>query len=63
MKTLHLTVTAHWFNLIKKGVKTEEYREIKPYWISRLNEKELKAFKHFDLIQFTNGYSKTNIKL
>lgn len=36
MKTLHLTLKKQWFDLIASGEKTEEYREIKQYWISRL---------------------------
>lgn len=35
MKTLHLTLRKKWFDLIASGEKTEEYREIKPYWVSR----------------------------
>ena len=36
MKTLHLTLKKKWFDMIKAGIKKEEYREIKPYWINRL---------------------------
>lgn len=35
-KVLILTVSKQWFDLIKAGEKTEEYREIKPYWVTRL---------------------------
>lgn len=35
-KTLKLTLSKQWFDLIEKGIKTEEYREVKPYWITRL---------------------------
>lgn len=35
-KTLHLTLKKQWWNMIESGEKTEEYREIKPYWIRRL---------------------------
>lgn len=35
MKTLTLSLTAEWFELIQKEIKTEEYREIKPYWAKR----------------------------
>lgn len=35
-KILYLTVSKQWFDLIASGVKREEYREIKPYWIRRL---------------------------
>jgi hypothetical protein len=52
MKTLHLTLKKRWFDMIASGEKTEEYREIKPYWSRRLES------KNFDAIQFRNGYSK-----
>lgn len=38
MKTLTLSLKKQWFDKIKAGVKTEEYREIKPFWIKRLLE-------------------------
>ena len=72
MKVLELTLNKKWFDLIEKGVKTEEYREVKRYWIVRLlsnieyltdleGVKNIGArFKHFDLIRFTNGYSKSS---
>ena len=39
MRTLYLPIKKKWYELIESGVKTEEYREIKPYWISRLRDK------------------------
>lgn len=36
MKTLHLVLTAKWYDMIASGEKKEEYREIKPYWVNRL---------------------------
>lgn len=36
MKTLYLILKSEWYNAIFCGQKTEEYREIKPYWIKRL---------------------------
>lgn len=35
-KVLTLTVSKQWFDMIVAGEKTEEYRDIKPYWASRL---------------------------
>ena len=35
-KVLALIVSNQWFKIIVAGQKTEEYREIKPYWIKRL---------------------------
>ena len=35
-KVLSLVLEKKWFKKIVSGEKTEEYREIKPYWASRL---------------------------
>lgn len=35
-KVLNLSVKKQWFDMISAGEKTEEYREIKKYWGSRL---------------------------
>ena len=35
-KVLTLNVSKQWFDMIVAGEKTEEYREIKPYWVARL---------------------------
>lgn len=49
MKTLQLTLKKQWFDMIYLGIKTEEYREIKPFWEKRLD-------KHYDRVEFRNGY-------
>jgi len=36
MKILQITLVKKWFDLTDSGEKSEEYREIKPYWIKRL---------------------------
>ena len=36
MKTLTLPLKKKWFDLIKSGIKKEEYREASCYWTSRL---------------------------
>ncbi len=51
-KVLNLTLTKKWFDLIVSGRKRIEYREYKPYWISRIDGKD------FDEICFKNGYGK-----
>lgn len=72
MKTLKLTLNKQWFDLIEKGIKTEEYRELKSYWVTRLlcdfsfdkskNCIELNGGsynpKPFKFVEFTNGYNK-----
>lgn len=69
---LHLTLKKHWFDMIASGEKTEEYREIKQYWMVRLltPRKGVYADKshwpvgfyagNFNTVQFRNGYSKTS---
>ena len=52
MDTLNLTLTKKWFDMIANGVKKEEYREIKPYWIKRLQCTK----KKYSKILFSNGY-------
>lgn len=54
MKVLHLTLRKKWFDMIASGEKTEEYREIKPYWEKRFFS------KGYDLVHFRNGYSKNS---
>lgn len=34
--TLHLVLKDKWFQMYKDVLKTEEYREITPYWCNRL---------------------------
>ena len=51
MRILHLTLKKKWFDMIRDGVKKEEYREMKPYWHKRLA-------KQYDAITFRNGYAK-----
>lgn len=36
MKTLTLSLKKKWYDMIASGEKTEEYREIKTFWINRL---------------------------
>lgn len=52
MSTLQLTLNKNWFEMIVAGVKKEEYREIKPYWIKRLRCTK----KSYSKILFRNGY-------
>lgn len=54
---LYLPLKSEWYNLIESGIKTEEYREIKPYWIKRLCISD-SDFKHYDKVKFSYGYTK-----
>jgi len=35
MKTLRLSLKNKWFEMTKAGIKTEDYRELSPYWAKR----------------------------
>ena len=36
MRALQLVLKKKWFDMIADGIKHEEYREIKPFWMKRL---------------------------
>ncbi len=36
MKKLRLPLKKQWFEMTRVGIKTEDYREITPYWCTRL---------------------------
>lgn len=72
MKILHLTLKKKWFDMIASGEKTEEYREIKPYWIRRFLNYDLDIDRRFvfcdqetvyDVIEFKNGYAKDSPRI
>ena len=50
-KVLTLTVSKKWFDMIVANEKTEEYREIKPYWVARLlqNNSNIVDVRHLAL--------------
>jgi len=50
VKTLTLPVKGIYFDQIKAGTKTEEYRLVTPYWARRL------AFPPPDQVVITRGY-------
>lgn len=71
--TLTLSLKRKWFNMIKAGVKLEEYRECKDYWIDRFAKlcgtyeyffsqegREMKKAANLkcDKLVFTLGYPK-----
>lgn len=55
MTILDLVLKAHWYDLIKLGQKSCEYREIKEYWTRRLFAK---PYSH---IRFRRGYTRENM--
>lgn len=75
-KILTLNVSKQWFNMIVTGEKTEEYREIKPYWIKRLTTNCEVAYdvaaetycgkvlyRPYTHVLFINGYRKDSPRI
>lgn len=56
-KILHLTLKKEWFDMILSGEKKTEYREVKPYWESRLFDIYRMPII-YEVIRFRNGYSR-----
>jgi hypothetical protein len=54
-KILFLTIKKEFFDQIKSGQKTSEFREYKKHWIQKLMNKD-GSFKTYDLVLFQNGY-------
>lgn len=52
MADLQLAVKGVYFNQMKSGEKTEEYRLVNPYWGCRL------AGRHYDRLIITLGYAR-----
>ena len=75
-KVLTLNVSKQWLDMIVAGEKTEEYREIKPYWIKRLTtncevEYDVLAetycgkviYRPYTHVLFINGYRKDSQRI
>ncbi len=58
LPTLHLNLTKKWFDMYEKGIKKEDYRDIKNHWITRLTYAKGNFFKTFKSVTLTNGYTK-----
>lgn len=53
--TLHLALQCKWYDMIAKGDKREEYRQIKPFWTTRL-------FSHkYQYVCFHRAYTNTTM--
>lgn len=55
MKALDLVLKEKWYRMIESGEKTEEYREIKPFWEKRMQNCRN---RHYDKVTFHLGYAK-----
>lgn len=56
MKKLHLHVKTEYFDQIKSGAKTEEYRLHNAYWVKRLVDMPSGAKREFSGIVIYNAY-------
>ncbi|MBC6491284.1 ASCH domain-containing protein [Flavihumibacter stibioxidans] len=56
MNTLKIVIKAQYFDLIASGEKTIEYRDVTPFWTSRLFDENGKR-KLYERIEFINGYN------
>lgn len=54
MRTITIPLNGVYFDQIKAGTKTEEYRLVTPFWRGRL------AGRTYDRIILTHGYPKAN---
>lgn len=66
---LNLPLTKHWFDEIKSGRKTHEYREARDYW-NRILSADYEARHNYDdrpiqyhLVRFQLGYQKNAPKM
>jgi len=71
-KVLYLPLKKEWYDMINAGIKTEEYREMTPYWRKRITDIESYLFefntlimtgqpvpmKPYTHVHFTLGYPK-----
>lgn len=60
---LQLSLKTKWFEMTKKGIKKEDYREINEYWFKRLIFNYKKVFRYctgheWDSCQFRDEYIK-----
>lgn len=66
LKILDLSLKYHWYDMIERGEKKHEYREIKDYWVHRLVKPYCSAQytkksdmlllqEHYDAVRFHRG--------
>jgi hypothetical protein len=61
MKNLQLSLKTKWFEMTVSGIKTEDYREITPYWCNRflLIDGEIKPKEWWE--KYLNWYRKVDL--
>ena len=61
MKTLTLSLKKQWFDMIKAGIKKEEYREIKPHYIRQFIKFEPLKYDLIRDYNFHKGFDEGEI--
>ncbi|MCF1713031.1 hypothetical protein L0U88_00125 [Flavihumibacter sp. RY-1] len=56
INSLKIVIKGQYFDEIASGEKTIEYREVTPFWTSRLFDENGKR-RSYDRIEFINGYN------
>lgn len=51
---LKLTLSCEWYDMIELGIKKEEYREIKDYWVGRICRKQGKRLAKKEITTLCN---------
>lgn len=56
---LPLVLKGKWYDMIESGEKTEEYREYKPFWESRI--RNWNTLDKIRVVAFSRGYKKASM--
>ena len=57
--TLKLVLTDYWFEEIKSGRKTHEYRKWTQYFVERISKRQKDgSYKHCEFVEFQKAYRK-----
>lgn len=62
---LQLSLKKNWFEMTKKGIKTEDYRDLTPYWVNRFLKTDLEDVtiddKFLALTALKDGYTELEV--
>lgn len=60
---LHLGLTRKWYDMIDSGVKHIEFREAKPYWVTRIQNWNRRARGKTPVLEFKRGYGRVSPRM
>lgn len=61
MGALDLVLKKKWYDMIDSGIKTEEYREITPYWFTRIMGEQSFSLHNGDVVHLNSGFLCSNL--